>query len=490
MLEIVVFVCGAVVMILEMVGSRILAPYLGTSIVVWTSLIGVILGCLSLGYWWGGRIADRNPSPQNLSVIILLAAFCVAGVSVSKTMVLDWIQASSGSVHLGSTAATLILFAPPSVLLGMVSPYAVKLKMNDLGKSGRTVGSLYALSTVGSIGGTFLAGFFLIAYLGSTRILILMALTLVVTSLLASRRHLRLQGAMFLLMILLFLAAGAYDRYLAGMDIHDVDTRYNRVMVYAGLDGKTGRMMRIMTTNPRAMQSAMYLDDPLELALDYTRFYRMATHFVSRLHNALVLGGGGYSFPKYLLHNFPSVSVHVVELDPQVTDLARRFFHLADTPGLRIHHEDARTFLNRNQEQFDVIFVDLFTSHYAVPFHCATVEAVKKCYEALADGGAVMANMLSALEGKDGRFLQAAFSTFAAVFPQVYLFPVSDPVDPAEWQNVMLVALKSTEKPIFTSKDEELNGLLRHLWTGAVSPALPVLTDDFAPVDRYVLNWP
>ncbi len=122
MLELVVFVCGAVVMILEMVGSRILAPYLGTSIVVWTSLIGVILGCLSLGYWWGGKISDRNATYKTLSLIILLAAVSIASVALSKSMILDLLQSTSESVHLGSTLATLVLFAPPSVLLGMVAP--------------------------------------------------------------------------------------------------------------------------------------------------------------------------------------------------------------------------------------------------------------------------------------------------------------------------------------------------------------------------------
>ncbi|MBP1727566.1 MAG: Spermine synthase, partial [Deltaproteobacteria bacterium] len=140
----IVFICGAVVMILEMVGSRILAPYLGTSIVVWASLIGVILGCLSLGYWWGGRIADRRPDYRILSRIILVSGFFVAAVAFSKSFILGALEEYGSSIHLAATAATLLLFAPPSVLLGMVSPYAVRLKLSDVKNSGRTVGRLYA----------------------------------------------------------------------------------------------------------------------------------------------------------------------------------------------------------------------------------------------------------------------------------------------------------------------------------------------------------
>lgn len=490
MLEIIVFVCGAVVMILEMVGSRILAPYLGSSIVVWTSLIGVILGCLSLGYWWGGRIADRSPSYKTLSHIILLSAICIAAVAVSKSMVLNWVQTASDSVHAGSAAATLILFAPPSVLLGMVSPYAVKLKMSDLKRTGRTVGSLYALSTMGSILGTFLAGYFLIAFFGSTRILIFLALSLVAASLLAYRRHFLLQAAASILLVLLYLATESYERHLAGMEFHDMDTNYNRVIVTTALDTDTGRNMRIMVTSPKAIQSAMYIDHPQELALEYTKFYQLATHFKTRMERVLMLGGGAYSFPMHLLNRYPAVSVDVVELDPQVTSLARRFFSLTESPRLSIHHEDARTFLNHNQAKFDVIYCDTFNSHYAIPFHLTTLEVVKKLHDALVEDGIVMTNILSSIDGQEGRFLRAEHATFCAVFPQVYLFPVADPSDGEIWQNIMLVALKSHKRPDMTSTNEELEGFLRHLWTKPIPRDMPILTDDFAPVDRYVLNWP
>jgi len=131
MLEIAVFLCGAVVMVIELTGSRVLAPYLGTSLVVWTSLIGIILGSLSIGYWWGGRLADRRPEARLLGGIILISAFATAFMALIKTVVLGFIQARSGGLHTAAMSATLLLFAPPSILIGMVSPFAVRLKLED-----------------------------------------------------------------------------------------------------------------------------------------------------------------------------------------------------------------------------------------------------------------------------------------------------------------------------------------------------------------------
>jgi spermidine synthase len=486
MLEVIVFICGAVVMILEMVGSRILAPYLGTSIVVWTSLIGVILGCLSLGYWWGGRIADRRPDYRILSQIILVSGFFVAAVALSKSFLLGALEEYGGSIHLASTAATLLLFAPPSVLLGMVSPYAVRLKISDVKNSGRTVGRLYAISTVGSIFGTFFAGFFLIAFVGSTNILLVLSLLLAGTSLLASSANRKVKVAAVTLFSLLFLAAKSYDAHLTSMGYHDIDTQYNRILVYQSVEDGTGRKTQVMVTGPKAQQSAMYLDDPVDLALPYTKFYNLASHFKPDMKRVLMLGGGGYSFPKYMSKHYSDVHIDVVEIDPQVTMLARKFFHLRDDQTLSIVHQDARTFLNRTEQTYDVILGDTFNSHYAVPFHVSTVETVRRIYDRLADDGVVVVNILASIEGDKGRFLRAEYATFKAVFPQVYLYPVSYPTSGMSWQNVMLVALKSSRPAPLTSSDPELGELLRHRWLKPVAADVPPLTDDYAPVDRYI----
>lgn len=486
MIELAIFLCGAAVMVLEMVGSRILAPYLGTSIIVWTSLIGVVLASLSLGYWWGGRMADRSPTTRGLGRIILLAAFSVAAVAVSKAYVLDFVGRRVQNLHLGSTVATLLLFAPPSVLLGMVSPYAVRLKLKDLDTSGSTVGRLYAVSTVGSILGAFLGGFVLIAFFGSAGILYVLSVVLVAASLCASLSGKAAKLASGALFALLILASSSYARYQEKLGFYDIDTNYNRIVIYEGRDGASGRTVRAMATHPKAMQSAMFVDAPCEPVLDYMRFFDLASYFKPGHKKLLMLGGGGYSFPKYWLQKHPEVEIDVVEIDPMVTELARRHFALGEDSRLRIFHQDARMFLNGSDRKYEVIAGDVFNSHYSVPQHMATREAAEGLRRVLTDDGVVVMNVLAQIEGRDGAFMRALYATFRSVFPQVFLYPATEAEKGSLNQNIILVALKSATPPDFGKADPEFGGLLSHLWTRPVDSDYPVLTDDYAPVENYL----
>lgn len=489
MLEIIVFICGAVVMILELVGSRILAPYVGTSIIVWTSLIGIILGSLSLGYWWGGRIADKKPDYKIFSMIIFISAVSIGMITLLKSMVLDFLQNNIADIHINATIATLILFALPSMLLGMITPYAVRLKIKDLDSSGKTVGNLYAISTIGSIAGTFLAGFFLIAYFGSSNILLVLSIVLVLTSLLACFKSAPvLKISIILLLIIGILAVNSYNTFLKKQGLIDVDTQYNRIWIYKSTDEKTNRPTMNMITNPKKVQSAMFLDKDNDLVIEYTKFYRLAQHFNPYLKYSLMIGGAGYSYPKDYLKKFPDARLDVVEIDPMLTALAKEYFNLKDDPRLTIHHEDARTFLNRTRKKYDVIFGDAFTSYYALPYQLTTREAVQKMYETLNDDGVVLVNIISSIEGEKGKFLRAEYATFKTVFPQVYLFPVNEFNDGSKVQNIMLIALKSKQKPAFRNNDPELNKYLQHFWQTEIKEDIPILTDDYAPVDNYLMK--
>jgi spermidine synthase len=201
-----------------------------------------------------------------------------------------------------------------------------------------------------------------------------------------------------------------------------------------------------------------------------------------------MIGGAGYSFPKDYLKRFRDATLDVVEIDPGFTVLARRYFGLKDDPRLTIHHEDGRTFLNKTHKKYDVFLGDAYRSFYSLPYQLTTVEAVRRIYSALTDDGVAMVNMISSIEGDKGRFLRAEYATFRAVFPQVYLFPVKNPTDGLVVQNIMLVALKSKEKPSFRNSDPELNAYLHQLWAREITSDMPLLTDDYAPVDNYMIK--
>src|SRR3989338_6298177 len=488
LLEVVVFICGAVVMILELVGSSIVDPYLGTSIIVWTSLIGVILGSLSLGYWWGGRLADKNPSSKKLAAYIFIAALFIIFIAFYKTPILVYLEYNIQSLYVGAGLVTIVLFTVPSVLLGMVLPYAVRLKMQDVAHSGATVGNLYAISTVGSIVGTFLAGFILIALIGSTNILFLLSITLIIASfLLYVRKDYRLLALAAVTTIFGFSMAD----YVGAINLQphsvDVDTPYSRVIIREMMDGDN-RVMRVLMTNPDEVQSGILLADTDKLLFDYTNFYRLAEHFHPNIEEAVMIGGAGYTFPREFLRIYSDAELAVVEIDPKMTELAKKYFYLEDNPRLHIYHEDGRTFLNRNKKQYDVVYGDAFKSFHALPHHLTTKEAAERIHSALSSDGVYVVNLISATGGDKGKFLRAEYCTFKSVFPQVYLFPVLDKNNPNLVQNIMMVALKSKQQPSFQNNNPELQKFLDHLLTTELPNDMPILTDEYAPVDNYIME--
>ncbi len=483
-LEITVFICGGVVMIFEIVGSRVLAPFLGTSIFVWTSLIGVILGSLSVGYWFGGKIADKYPKLQNLSIIIFCASISIGIMTIIKSPLLFFLRESIPNIKYSSVVASLILFAPASILLGMVTPYAVKLKIKSLDESGSTVGNLFAVSTIGSIIGTFLAGFYLIPKIGTTKLLILLSLILAVTSVGISLKHfLKIKLYVIALIFLGFCVFNILTKKYEANGFFDIDTNYSRVWIHNYEDFETGQSVKRMMIDGRN-SSAIFVGNN-ELVHEQAKYYHLAKHFNPNFKNALMIGGATYAFPENYLETYPNAKIDVVEIDPQITELAKKYFNLKENPRLNIYHEDARTYLHRTQKKYDVIFGDAFTSQCSVPYQLTTKEAIQRKYDILNDDGIVVLNLISAIEGDSGKFLRAEYSTYKDVFPQVYLFPVRDFLDGEETQNIILIALKSETVPIFESDDFELNQYFRHLWKKDIILDIPILTDDFAPVDYY-----
>ncbi len=484
-LESTVFLCGAVVMVFELVGSRVLGPYFGTSTFVWTSLIGIILGSLSLGYYLGGRAADRRPQYQNLSLIIFLSALGIGLTIALKEPLLMFLQTHIVDIRLASVIGAVLLFSPTSILLGMVSPYAVKLTLGNLNTSGATVGNLYALSTAGSIFGTFLSGFYLIPYFGTNTLLIILSGTLILLSLvLAWGQSFYTKAIMVVIMVLCWVGAEKTNPLLLKQGFLDIDTSYNRVFIYDTEDRQTHRMVKVMGIN-NENHSSMDLENN-ELVNEYTKYYHLARHFNSGFRTTLMLGGAGYSYPKAFLETYPEASMDVVEIDPQMTELAKKYFRLTENPRLAIYHEDGRVFLNATPKRYDVIFGDAFGSRYSLPYQLTTKEAVQRKYDVLEEDGVVIVNTISAIKGERGEFLRAEYATYKSIFPQVYLFPVRNREDGLLVQNIMLVALKSKEAPSFTSTDPVLNEYLQHFWRQEIKNDLPILTDDFAPVDFYI----
>ncbi|MDO5116783.1 MAG: fused MFS/spermidine synthase [Synergistaceae bacterium] len=481
------FSCGASVMVLEMAGSRVVAPYMGTSLVVWTSLIGIVMASLSLGYWLGGVVSDKKPSPQTLAAVIAMAAFFTALMAFIANPLLGLLSRVVANVYVGSVIAALCLFAIPSVLLGMVSPFIVRLAIHNLGSAGTTVGSFSAISSAGSIVGTFLGGFVLISFFASATILFQVAFVLAVTAAVVYRPGWKksVPIAAAALAFCFVSESGAMPAMPSGINFN---TRYNSVRIAERSAFGTGRQLRILQTDPLGAQSLMFVDRPEELVSEYTRFYDLAFHYKPDTRRVLMLGGGGYCVPKHLGAERPEVELDVVELDPGITEAARKYFALNDRPGQRIFHEDARIFLNREAERgerkYDAIFGDVFGSSYSIPFHLTTVECMRRTRELLTDDGLFIVNIIASI---DDPLFSGIYASIAEVFPTVMIFPASFPNSAATRQNVMIVASASDSITQREAAGAEIQRLLSHRWGQSFTPRIAAFTDAFAPVEKYSL---
>ncbi|NLX19733.1 MAG: fused MFS/spermidine synthase [Desulfobulbus sp.] len=467
-------------MIIEMTGSRVLAPSLGSSLIVWTSLIGIILASISIGAWLGGCLADQQPHPRVLGRIILLASWATAAIGLSKTWVLATLQ-NFGDLQIASVTAACALFAPAALLLGMVPPFAIRLCLPDHRHSGRISGSIYAISSIGSIVGTFLAGFVLIAWVGSTAILFVTAVLLGLASWLVNTEDNLLKGTSVILFLLFLYISYQQKQWCGQQGFYDYDTPYNRVLIYTSKENSSDRLTREMVTGPLGRQSAMYLDSPTELVLPYTHFFRLFEYYQPQTKRMLVLGGGGYSFPKYALSRYADISIDVVEIDSEITQLARQHFGLSDHERLRLIEEDARMFLKKVRNPYDVIICDVFNSHYSIPFHLVTAEAMQLLRNATKPDGVILINLLASINGIASEFYKTMRATVSRVFPMTHSFAVTNPDDDNLWQNIILAA--GCRLPAAAPADPDLVKMFRHKL-----PDLPdthlLFTDDYAPVER------
>ncbi len=504
MLEFIIFASGALIMVLEMVGARVMAPHLGTSVIIWTSLIGVILACLAVGAFLGGRLADKKLSQGLLAKILGAAGLGVALTALLHAYVGAFITASIDNIYVSAVLATICLFAFPAVFFGMVSPYVIRLRLADISTSGATVGRLYALSTTGSILGTFLGGFVLVSFFSSTHILLGTSGGMLLLSLLASLQSKSPKSdsipAVFLIFCLPFIAyvnQMEMDKMRESGMLSMVETPYNSIRLSQGLN-EHRRPIRLMTTGPGYAQSGMYLDKTSELLFDYTKYYALGTVLFPEAKSVLMLGGGGYSVPKWLLAGYggldgQSLRLDVVELDAGMTRLAKKFFSLQDDARMQIFHADARRFINVNTSKYDLVFVDVFNSHYSVPFHMGTVEAAKAMRRAVNDYGSLMMNVISAVEGESSYVLQGIYGALKQEFAKVYVFSVQAHSPRTSVQNLMLLALPSKNSHVenliesndYTEFSENVQQMLAARVLEPIAHDVPPLQDDFAPVEKY-----
>ncbi len=499
-----VFCCGAIVMIFELLAVRLLAPYYGTSLLVWTSIIGIILASLTLGNFLGGYIADRKPESKILAYELSAAAIFISISAALSDYLLPLLSLKVPEPEFGATLAVILVCTPASIFLATIPPIALKLSLADTSSSGRDAGRIFGLSSAGSILGTFLAGFYLIPTFGTVQLLALLALLLV---LLAS---LYLASIKWLLVFVIFILALLFNPFRC-FECHsknssiEFDTLYSRVKIVDHKDFESSRQVRSIVFDPFAWQGAVFLDAfpkdapaPVDwrftdehLVIPYTKFFRMSKAFNPQIKRILMIGGCVMTIPRDLLRQFPEAKLDLVEIDPKLISLAKDYFSYKDDQRIRIFYEDGRTFINRAFDQrvsaYDLIVVDAFTSAFAIPFQLTTVEAIERLHSILSPNGVVMLNTISAITGEAGKFLRAEYKTYRTKFSQIELFPVRYPVSGELAQNIILVAFKERFGDEFRSASPEILRYLKNRWEKNIELDQEILTDNFAPVESLSL---
>ncbi|MBO0782998.1 MAG: fused MFS/spermidine synthase, partial [Ktedonobacteraceae bacterium] len=502
-----------------MSASRLLAPYFGTSQFVWANLIGLILLYLTLGYYIGGRLADRFPRPEVFYTLTTVAALLISAIPLVSRPILSWSLSAfanySISVFYGSLAAVILLFALPMILLGCVSPFAIRLRVEQVGKSGRTAGMLYAISTAGSILGTFLPVLWLIPTFGTYRTFLVFAAALLLFSiigLITARldrpdrprdndlpskpgRQRRLDKSILsvLLFVPMFLTLPGLQGPIkppsgtngGGQLLAERESFYNYIQVV-----QVGNERQLILNEGLGVHSIYNPDQVLtEGPWDYflvAPYFNNPPFTSDQVRNVCVIGLGAGTIPHELNAAYPSLAIDGVEIDGEIVNLAQQYFQMNE-PNLNVVVQDGRYFLQSSPKKYDIIGIDAYQQPY-VPFQLTTTEFFQEVRSHLSPTGVAVIN--AGRTSTDFRLVTALAQTMRSTFSNVYI------IDSKRFSNSLIIGTNAhTRLGNFAANTAHLtNPLLRTISDNSLTygnireERQPIVhfTDDRAPVEQLI----
>ena len=478
-------------MALEILGSRLLAPVFGTSLFVWGALIGVVLAAMSSGYSTGGWLADRRPPGMVLTCLLLgSGAWTLLLAGVGRPIVFT-VSQWTADPRWGPCLAASVLLAVPAFGLSGALPVLLRLAIADMGHLGRHTGAMIAVSTIGSLIGTWGTSFFLLTWLGSLTLVAVLGVVLVVLGLGWLWWSHCFKGVVLVPLVgvlggLIWL--GFHPIVVQPPAIYQEDSPYQQVRVH---DEKDLRFLVLDNT----FHAIMWQPDPVRLALPYSQMMMAALALHPEPRRGLILGQGGGSIAKWLERHWPELELDVVEMDPSVVEAAEKFFDYRAPPNHHVYVQDARVFLARTTTQYDIIWVDVFARHQ-IPFHLTTTEFFAELREHLSAEGVVALNLASSDSGLDRIRAEAVISTLHTSFPHVEAYSIPAPswlrTKPGSANLIFLAGAAPFRDEAFSLKTIALLNqgrmppeVLNFLHAAPATDWNPglILTDDFSPFD-------
>ena len=484
-----IFLLGGIVMAFEMLASRYLNPFFGSSIYTWGSLIAVVLAGMTCGYFFGGRLADRYPSPAVFAAVIVPAPFLLALLPTFAEPVALSLAETDLDVRIGVLSASMGLFFLPVALLSAASPFAIRLLLSSRERGGRVAGTVIAISTAGSIAGTLGTVFWLIPNFGTRANTYGLAITSVVAIviILAPRLIRRASGIAAALVLLAFAAfwpeparASSLADLRANL-VEQKETPYNQIYIFKTGDYAT---MKFGLYERRFTESISNVRNPRELPVLYTRALTLGPACARQAKTALMVGLGGGSTVRYLAQFMPQTDFTTVEIDPGVIELAQKYFDVHVGARQHIVERDARLFLHGTSAKYDLIFVDAYRGYF-VPFHLTTQEFYALAKSRLAPGGCLLQNV-----DPSTLLFDATMATIAKVFANLETVQAGG--------NTVIVAYDGPKRDAVVWAASaaaaqnhyhftyDLTSLVRAMRPMAWNHAAQPLTDDFAPAE--ILN--
>jgi len=500
---IITFIASFCTLVIEMVAGRILAPFVGVSIYTWTSIIGVILSGISIGAYIGGKLVDRYPSRKTLAILLLLS-----GITALTIIPLTQFVASYRfpvSLMIRIFMVTSIIFFIPSCILGTISPVVVRLTLKNLDNAGNVIGKIYALSTLGAIIGTFITGFFLISWMGTRTIILLIGAILIFIAIL-SGPWLKRKWSMALFVIIsivvtcpaLWAAKGFLDKIsLSGGTYYyykESDYFTIKLSKATGSDEKT-KLETLILDN--LIHSYVDLDNPLHVEYEYERIYADVLKWRFKQDGefkSLTIGGGGYTFPRYMEITYPKAHIDVAEIDPQVTKVVYEQLGMPKNTKITTYNTDGRWYVMNCKEKYDLVFTDAYND-LSIPYHLTTKEFASQIKSIMNPGAILMSNIIDNFQ--KGVFLPSYIKTLREVFGQKNVYLVSVSPHFRETRISTFIVLASNGILDINAFDTFVKNELGRNATAAVLPEdlmeefinkrhSIIITDDHAPIDNLI----